>query len=217
VHERGAAGANLALNCDSHVVSIESDQQMLANLLAGNLRNRRLRYRRQEPRERYDDVPATRNTIGWKPVRVGEMKYLDLHGDRVAYREAGAGEALLLIHGMAGSRRPGGRSCPSCQRNSGWWHRTCSGKDRSATSGRGWRQNPTCSKRPSGGRIADLSAVLVIQGVRCAIANTPKLRRGLLAAEEKPPSTAPSWTRRRTNTSGSESPTCMRSAGLEAG
>jgi pimeloyl-ACP methyl ester carboxylesterase len=31
------------------------------------------------------------------------MKYLDLHGDRVAYREAGAGEALLLIHGMAGS------------------------------------------------------------------------------------------------------------------
>jgi len=31
-----------------------------------------------------------------------EMKYLDLHGDRVAYREAGAGEALLLIHGMGG-------------------------------------------------------------------------------------------------------------------
>jgi pimeloyl-ACP methyl ester carboxylesterase len=31
------------------------------------------------------------------------MKYLDLHGERVAYREAGAGEALLLIHGMAGS------------------------------------------------------------------------------------------------------------------
>lgn len=31
------------------------------------------------------------------------MKYLDLHGDRVAYREAGAGEVLLLIHGMAGS------------------------------------------------------------------------------------------------------------------
>ena len=32
-----------------------------------------------------------------------ELKYLDLHGDRVAYREAGAGEALLLIHGMGGS------------------------------------------------------------------------------------------------------------------
>ncbi len=34
---------------------------------------------------------------------MSEMKYLDLHGERVAYREAGAGEALLLIHGMAGS------------------------------------------------------------------------------------------------------------------
>src|ERR1700757_3915529 len=34
---------------------------------------------------------------------VSEMNYLDLHGERVAYREAGAGEALLLIHGMAGS------------------------------------------------------------------------------------------------------------------
>ena len=32
-----------------------------------------------------------------------EMKYLDLHGDRVAFRDAGAGEVLLLIHGMAGS------------------------------------------------------------------------------------------------------------------
>ena len=31
------------------------------------------------------------------------MKFLELHGDRIAYREAGAGEALLLIHGMAGS------------------------------------------------------------------------------------------------------------------
>ena len=31
------------------------------------------------------------------------MKFLDLHGERVAYREAGAGETLLLIHGMAGS------------------------------------------------------------------------------------------------------------------
>ncbi|RAV05976.1 alpha/beta hydrolase [Mycolicibacterium sp. GF69] len=33
-----------------------------------------------------------------------EMKYLELHGDRVAYRDIGSGqEALLLIHGMAGS------------------------------------------------------------------------------------------------------------------
>jgi pimeloyl-ACP methyl ester carboxylesterase len=35
---------------------------------------------------------------------MGEMKYLELHGDRVAYQDVGIGdEALLLIHGMAGS------------------------------------------------------------------------------------------------------------------
>jgi pimeloyl-ACP methyl ester carboxylesterase len=34
---------------------------------------------------------------------MNELKYLELHGDRVAYREAGSGEVLLLIHGMAGS------------------------------------------------------------------------------------------------------------------
>jgi pimeloyl-ACP methyl ester carboxylesterase len=38
-----------------------------------------------------------------EPVDMSEMKHLDLHGDRVAYRDAGEGEALLLIHGMAGS------------------------------------------------------------------------------------------------------------------
>src|SRR6476620_8148388 len=32
-----------------------------------------------------------------------ELKYIDLHGVRIAVREAGAGEELLLIHGMAGS------------------------------------------------------------------------------------------------------------------
>lgn len=32
-----------------------------------------------------------------------EPRYLDLHGERVAYREAGQGPAVLLIHGMAGS------------------------------------------------------------------------------------------------------------------
>ncbi len=33
-----------------------------------------------------------------------EMNFLELHGDRVAYRDVGSGEeALLLIHGMAGS------------------------------------------------------------------------------------------------------------------
>lgn len=35
---------------------------------------------------------------------MSEMKFLELHGDRFAYRDAGSGdEALLLIHGMAGS------------------------------------------------------------------------------------------------------------------
>jgi pimeloyl-ACP methyl ester carboxylesterase len=35
---------------------------------------------------------------------MSEMKFLELHGDRVAYRDVGDGdEALLLIHGMAGS------------------------------------------------------------------------------------------------------------------
>src|ERR1700749_4931902 len=34
---------------------------------------------------------------------MNEMRYLDLHGERVAYRDAGSGETLLLIHGMAGS------------------------------------------------------------------------------------------------------------------
>ena len=35
---------------------------------------------------------------------MGELKYMELHGDRVAYQDVGSGnEALLLIHGMAGS------------------------------------------------------------------------------------------------------------------
>lgn len=34
---------------------------------------------------------------------MSDVKYLDLHGKRVAYREAGQGPAVLLIHGMAGS------------------------------------------------------------------------------------------------------------------
>ena len=34
-----------------------------------------------------------------------ELRYLDLHGDRVAYQDAGEGDPLLLIHGMAGSSR----------------------------------------------------------------------------------------------------------------
>src|SRR3982074_3115757 len=37
------------------------------------------------------------------------MKYLEVHGDRVAYRDAGAGEALLLIQRplFRGLARPG--------------------------------------------------------------------------------------------------------------
>jgi pimeloyl-ACP methyl ester carboxylesterase len=34
---------------------------------------------------------------------MSDVKYVDLHGDRVAYREAGSGEVVVLIHGMAGS------------------------------------------------------------------------------------------------------------------
>ncbi|MDT5176886.1 MAG: hypothetical protein QOJ95_1084 [Mycobacterium sp.] len=34
---------------------------------------------------------------------MNDVKFLDLHGDRVAYRDEGSGEVLLLIHGMAGS------------------------------------------------------------------------------------------------------------------
>ncbi|BBY20362.1 alpha/beta fold hydrolase [Mycobacterium stomatepiae] len=34
---------------------------------------------------------------------MSELTYLELHGDRIAYRDAGHGDVLLLIHGMAGS------------------------------------------------------------------------------------------------------------------
>lgn len=34
---------------------------------------------------------------------MGDLKYLDLHGDHVAYLDEGQGEVILLIHGMAGS------------------------------------------------------------------------------------------------------------------
>lgn len=34
---------------------------------------------------------------------MGDVKFLELHGDRIAYRAEGDGEVLLLIHGMAGS------------------------------------------------------------------------------------------------------------------
>ena len=34
---------------------------------------------------------------------MSEIRYLELHGDRIAYRDTGSGEVVLLIHGMAGS------------------------------------------------------------------------------------------------------------------
>ena len=34
---------------------------------------------------------------------MGELKYLELHGDRLACRDEGQGDAILLLHGMAGS------------------------------------------------------------------------------------------------------------------
>ncbi|MEB4208076.1 alpha/beta fold hydrolase [Mycobacterium sp. 94-17] len=34
---------------------------------------------------------------------MNEVKFLQLHGDRIAYRDEGDGDVLLLIHGMAGS------------------------------------------------------------------------------------------------------------------
>ena len=34
---------------------------------------------------------------------MNELKFLELHGERIAYRDEGSGEVLLLIHGMAGS------------------------------------------------------------------------------------------------------------------
>ncbi len=34
---------------------------------------------------------------------MGELKFLELHGNRLAYRDEGQGDAILLLHGMAGS------------------------------------------------------------------------------------------------------------------
>ena len=48
-----------------------------------------------------------------------EMRYLDLHGERVAYRDEGAGEALLLIMAWREVRRHGGQSSPVVEEVSG--------------------------------------------------------------------------------------------------
>lgn len=34
---------------------------------------------------------------------MNSVKYVELHGERIAYREAGRGEAVVLLNGMAGS------------------------------------------------------------------------------------------------------------------
>jgi pimeloyl-ACP methyl ester carboxylesterase len=34
---------------------------------------------------------------------MNDMKFVELRGERVAYRESGSGEVVMLIHGMAGS------------------------------------------------------------------------------------------------------------------
>jgi pimeloyl-ACP methyl ester carboxylesterase len=46
---------------------------------------------------------SARSAVVCDDGAMSEIQTLDLHGDRVAYRDAGAGEAVLLIHGMARS------------------------------------------------------------------------------------------------------------------
>jgi len=38
-----------------------------------------------------------------RSIVMTEMKYLDLHGERVAYLDEGSGEVIVLLHGIAGS------------------------------------------------------------------------------------------------------------------
>jgi pimeloyl-ACP methyl ester carboxylesterase len=47
---------------------------------------------------------GTAHELSWSNDVVNDdVRYVTLHGDRVAYRDAGRGEVLVLIHGMAGS------------------------------------------------------------------------------------------------------------------
>ena len=53
---------------------------------------------------RVAEVPAGKMTgQGDGRLSMSEAKFVDIHGERIAVRDEGAGEALLLIHGMAGS------------------------------------------------------------------------------------------------------------------
>jgi pimeloyl-ACP methyl ester carboxylesterase len=47
------------------------------------------------------DCPGGRQSDG--PVMVHGLKTITVNGDRIAYRDAGAGEVLLLVHGLGGS------------------------------------------------------------------------------------------------------------------
>ena len=46
-----------------------------------------------------------------------EMRYLEVNGDRIAYRDEGQGETLLLVHGMAGSSATWRELIPRLARN----------------------------------------------------------------------------------------------------
>jgi hypothetical protein len=52
----------------------------------------------------YDDV-GYRSVVIIGGGHMAEVNYLELHGERIAYRDSGQGPAMLLIHGMAGSSR----------------------------------------------------------------------------------------------------------------
>ncbi|OBI41839.1 alpha/beta fold hydrolase [Mycobacterium sp. E796] len=48
---------------------------------------------------------------------MSELKYLELHGDRIAYRDAGDGPVVLLVHGMAGSSETWHAIIPQLSKN----------------------------------------------------------------------------------------------------
>ena len=48
--------------------------------------------------------PRHPQTVAVTPSPVGDLRYVDLHGQRIAYQDAGHGEeVVVLLHGMAGS------------------------------------------------------------------------------------------------------------------
>lgn len=53
----------------------------------------------------------------WVNGDMSELKYLELHGDRIAYRDAGDGPVVLLVHGMAGSSETWHAIIPQLSKN----------------------------------------------------------------------------------------------------